>query len=122
MMLGGYSAAFFAPFIGGWVYHLFNWRVVFFVVPIWLLAILLLALQLESINQSLGRTTVLDNIKQLVFHLRNKKFLNNLLIMTCFGAVVQSYYISVPFWLIPTYHIPPKSVAYYLFPMGMTSH
>ncbi|MCP3679516.1 MAG: MFS transporter [Gammaproteobacteria bacterium] len=50
MMLGGYSAAFFAPFIGGWVYHLFNWREVFFVVPIWLLAILLLALSIVKLE------------------------------------------------------------------------
>ncbi len=117
MMFGGYSAAFFAPFVGGWVYHLINWQAVFFVVPIWLLLILLLAVQLDSISQPLGRTTVLDNIKQLVFHLRNKKFLNSLLIQACYGGVVQSYYIAVPFWIIPAYHISPKNVAYYLFPM-----
>ncbi|CAH0538768.1 MFS transporter [Vibrio marisflavi] len=113
---GGYSAAFLTPLLSGWISTWLGWRAVFLIIPIWLVAMFFLVRSLPGQSQSSGSLTFKQSLKQMGAHFQNRVFRKALIVVMCMASVIQSYYIAVPFWLTPVYHIQPDQVAYYLLP------
>ncbi|MCL9781118.1 MFS transporter [Vibrio sp. S4M6] len=113
---GGYSAAFLTPLLSGWVSTWLGWRAVFVIIPIWLVVMFFLVRKLPEQSQSAQALTFKRSLLQMGAHFKNSVFRKTLVVVMCMAAIIQSYYIAVPFWLTPVYHIQPTEVAYYLLP------
>jgi len=113
---GGYSAAFLTPLLSGWVSTWFGWRAVFLIIPIWLVALFFIVRSLPTQSKASSAITFKQSLKQMAAHFKNDVFRKALIVVMCMAAIIQSYYIAVPFWLTPVYHIHPNEVAYYLLP------
>lgn len=119
-LVGGFSAAFIAPFIGGIISSFFGWRYTFVVIIFWLFLIQIISSYFKfdkSFNPNNQAVNAVSILKIMRKQLKNKNFLKNLLILCCSYAVTQSYIISIPFWLDKYYSIPVHQVAFYLFPL-----
>ncbi|MEM9242626.1 MAG: MFS transporter [Pseudomonadota bacterium] len=118
MVFGAYLSAFLAPFISGWTTTLLNWHYAFLVIPIMLLILLILSLRLgPQLKAPVGSLNIVNNISYML-HCVNEKTIRKLLIMcSATAAILQSYYIAIPFWLVSQYHIKAHNLAYYLLAM-----
>ncbi|MCL1125648.1 MFS transporter [Shewanella surugensis] len=117
-MMAGFSAAFFTPYISGWLASVIGWNYAFFIIPLWLILLLSLLTKLPPSPQTVNKNSrFIDNIKAMLQHLKNKTFLFNILGIACVSSISQSYYIAIIFWLMPNYNIPIQNLALYLFPL-----
>lgn len=119
-LCGGYTAAFFAPLLGGFIGEYYGWRYLFLVIIVWLILLYCLARRIGNVSCPGKKTGFILNIKQMREHLKNRNFVFYLIILSCGNAVTQSYVVSTPFWLETTYHIPVHEIAFYLFPLLFT--
>jgi len=117
-LMGGFGAAFMAPFIGGLISERYGWRYTFVFIILWLLFLLIISYYIGQDNVAETKISKFsDNIKQTFGHLKNNNFRRYLIILGCGNAVSQSYIVSIPFWLSRTYHVPSSSIALYLLPL-----
>ncbi|WP_299490104.1 MFS transporter [uncultured Shewanella sp.] len=117
-MVAGFFAAFFMPYISGWLASFLGWNYAFFIIPLWLILLLILLFKLPPSTQTINKNIrIKDNIKAMFLHLKNKTFLFNILGIACISSISQSYYIAIIFWLMANYSIPIQSLALYLFPL-----
>lgn len=117
-LIGGFSAAFLAPFIGGLISDHYGWHYTFIVIILWVLFIqIFVHFAIKDIPLLESHDSFISSIKQTLLHLKNRNFRRFLIILGCGNAISQSYIISIPFWLDKAYHIPIGNVAFYLFPL-----
>lgn len=117
-MMAGFSAAFFTPYLSGWLASFIGWNYAFFIIPLWLIVLLSLLTKLPPSPQSINKNShLINNATSMLNHLKNRQFLFNILGIACVSSISQSYYIAIIFWLMSNYTIPTQSLALYLFPL-----
>ncbi|WP_299008878.1 MFS transporter [uncultured Shewanella sp.] len=117
-MVAGFSAAFFMPYVSGWLSSDLGWNYAFLIIPFWLIVLLFLLTKLppspQNINNQMG---IKDNINAMINHMKNNRFLFSIVGIACISSISQSYYIAIIFWLMPHYTIATQDLALYLFPL-----
>ncbi|WP_298773615.1 MFS transporter [uncultured Shewanella sp.] len=117
-MIAGFSAAFFMPYLSGWLANYLGWNYAFLIIPFWLIVLLILLTKLPPSTQSVDKNMgIKDNINAMINHLKNKNFLFSILGIACISSISQSYYIAIIFWLMSHYTIAIQNLALYLFPL-----
>lgn len=116
-LFGGYTAAFLAPLMSGFICHYYDWRYSFYIVIFLLIFVYLVAWCIKDKKSSEERHSFLTDINAMKQHFKNKKFLYYLVILCCANGVTQSYLISTPFWLEDAYHVSMRDIGFYLFPL-----
>ncbi|MBK2124077.1 MFS transporter [Fangia hongkongensis] len=116
-MVGGYSSAWLAPLISGYIAEYAYWPLVFYIMPVMMLIALCILLRVPEPKILPEKRHLLSSIRYMGMHLKLPSFRRHVLILASFGAFGQSIVIAIPFWLISAYHLSSSIVAYLLLPM-----
>ncbi len=116
-LLGGFTAAFIAPLLSGFICHYYDWRYLFIIIIVWLVFVYFVALFIGNEEIKEKNKGHVSERKAMKMHLKNKNFLYYLIILCGGNGIAQSYVVSTPFWLENAYQIPMKDIGWYLFPL-----